>query len=84
MIICLKGISEECLSFNVNVNAGLSSFEYSEGSRKSLREPLFTWAFGHLRHSSTYDTRALKAFRHLVLKALVALHLADSFNSNSH
>ena len=39
MIICLKGISEECFSFNVNVNASLK----------------FLWALGGLSQGTTLE-----------------------------
>ena len=64
MIICLKGVSEQCFSFNVNFNANLK-FPWalgglSEGTQ-ALEHSEGTWALvGHLStcralegHSST-------------------------------
>ena len=47
MIICLKDISEECFSFNENVNVSLISFEHSGGFRKELRHLDTQLAPGH-------------------------------------
>ena len=70
MVICSKGISEECFSFNFNVNASLSFFEHLEGFRRALRH-LGTCELGHtkrtqtLGHLSHSGTRALRALKHL-------------------
>ena len=71
MIVCLEGISEECVLFNVNVDASLKllwalgrfsdenqAIEDSEVTWKALGH-VGTWAFKALRHSSTQGTWAL-------------------------
>ena len=61
MVICLKGISEECFSFNFNVNASLKFFWALGGLSEG------TQALGHLRtwaHEAHSDTRVLKPFGH--------------------
>ena len=62
MIICLKGISEECFLLNVNVNTSLKCLwglrGLSEGIQ-SLAHSEGTQAFRALSHLGTQGTRAL-------------------------
>ena len=76
MAVCLKGISEECFLFNVNVNTSLKFLwalgGLSEGTEalghlkgawsKSRGHSKGTRTLGHLRYS---DTPALRALEHL-------------------
>ena len=65
MIICLKRISEECFSFNVNVNTSLKllgAFTGLSEDNQSLGHSEGTRALRHLSHSGT---RALRVLRHL-------------------
>ena len=78
IIICLKRISEECFSFNVNVNTSLKFLwalrALSEGNQ-ALGHSEDTWALRHLestrralqhlRHSGTQNLRSLGHLGHL-------------------
>ena len=72
MIICLKCISEECFSFNVNVNASLKFLKalgwlllYTH----ALGHSEVTWTLAHWEGTQ----RALSHLRHSGTRALVAL-----------
>ena len=86
MISCLKSISEECLSFNVNASLKLflALGRLSEGTQ-ALRYSEDTWALaGHskgtqvLGHLDNSGTQAPRALRHLGGWALNALRHLDT------
>ena len=73
MIICLKGIPEECFSFNGNVNTSRSFLEHLEGSQRAIKGYLGTQRT--LRHLDTQILRTARnlgtwALRHLGTQAL--------------
>ena len=90
MIICLKGISEECFSFNFNVNASLKAFEGHSstwglrghlGTRRALKGHSDTRTL--IEHSGTWTLRHLGT-RHILFSRLAApgkLNASKSFNS---
>ena len=62
MIICLKGVSKECFSFNVNVNASLRflwAFGGLSESNQTVGHSEGTWTLGH-----SQGTQALGHLRH--------------------
>ena len=85
MIIYLKEISEECFSFNVNVNFSLKFLRtlggLSEGTEALGHSEGTQRAFRHLRHSGN---RAIRALRYLKTWALRALRHLESTRALKH
>ena len=78
MITCLKGIPEECFSFNFNVNVILKflwALRGSSGGTQTLGQS-GSRALRVLGHLTTNGTQALG---HSDTWALETLYLADSF-----